>query len=349
MKSIRSITLSLLSLAALLGINGCAPADNSKVVRIGHFPNITHLQALVARNMSRHNEGWFERYLPEGYSVQWHLFNAGPNAMEALFGRSIDLCYVGPSPAINAYSVSDGEEVRLLDGAVKGGAALLSAEGTSIKSALDLKGMNIATPQLGNTQDIACRAWLSKSGLKITLEGDGDARVTPTPNSMQAQLMQQGSINASWTVEPWVSILEQKAKASIQLEQKDVTTTILTVRRKWMEENKELTASMKLAHRELTEWMRKHPEEAKKRVIEELSELTQSPIEQSIVDSAWKRLRLDTDIDLAELEQFVKDAQAAGLLEETPELKKMLVCPPAPTIELPVSMQAINSSSSPQN
>jgi len=327
MNPISSLSLSLLAFISILGITACSPVDNSKVVRIGHFPNITHLQALVARNMSRHNEGWFERYLPAGYSVQWHLFNGGPNAMEALFGSSIDLCYVGPSPAINAYSVSQGAEVRILDGAVKGGAALLSAEGTTIKSAKDLIGKNIATPQIGNTQDIACRAWLRRSGLKITLEGDGDARVSPTPNSMQAQLMQQGSIHASWTVEPWVSILEQKAKASIQFEQKDATTTILTVRRKWLEENPKLSREMKRAHRELTEWMRANPEESKKRIIEELSELTQSPIEQSIIDSAWKRLRLDTKIDLAELEQFVDDAQAAGLLEETPELKNILILP----------------------
>ena len=108
--------------AMLLGLAACQREDAAeRVVRIGSFPNITHVQALVARNMSREGKGWFERYLP-GYTVQWQTYNAGPSAAEAIFGRTTDLTYIGPSPAINAYSVSSGREMRLLTGAVNGGA-----------------------------------------------------------------------------------------------------------------------------------------------------------------------------------------------------------------------------------
>ncbi|MBR2145427.1 MAG: aliphatic sulfonate ABC transporter substrate-binding protein, partial [Akkermansia sp.] len=115
--------LSCLFLVCSLPIMvSCNQEDpDSTVIRIGGFPNVTHVQALVARNMSRHGEGWFERYLP-GYTIEWYTYNAGPTAMEAIFGRTTDLTYVGPSPALNAYAVSAGREVRLLAGAVNGGA-----------------------------------------------------------------------------------------------------------------------------------------------------------------------------------------------------------------------------------
>ena len=125
----------LILMCTLLVMAGCSQEERDrKVIRIGGFPNVTHVQALVARNMTRHGEGWFERYLP-GYSIEWYTYNAGPTAMEAIFGRTADLTYVGPSPALNAYAVSAGREVRLLAGAVNGGAALMVAPGSGITSA----------------------------------------------------------------------------------------------------------------------------------------------------------------------------------------------------------------------
>ena len=170
--------------AMLLGLPACQREDaTEKVIRIGSFPNITHVQALVARNMSREGNGWFERYLP-GYTVQWQTYNAGPSAAEAIFGRTADLTYIGPSPAINAYAVSSGREMRLPTGAVNGGAALLVAPDSGILRPSDFRGKSIATPQLGNTQDVSCRAWLAKNGLTCTLEGGGDVRVSPTTSSL---------------------------------------------------------------------------------------------------------------------------------------------------------------------
>ena len=91
--------------------------------------------------------------------MQWFAYNAGPSAMEAIFAGSIDLTYVGPSPALNAYIRSDGEEIRVLAGAAEGGAALVVPGDGSIAKAADFKGRRVATPQLGNTQDVAARAW----------------------------------------------------------------------------------------------------------------------------------------------------------------------------------------------
>ena len=321
---LKKLLSCLLLTMALLIVAGCNQEDpNSKVIRMGGFPNVTHVQALVARNMSRHGEGWFERYLP-GYSIEWYTYNAGPTAMEALFGRTADLTYVGPSPALNAYAVSAGREVRILAGAVNGGAALMVAPGSSIKAPADFKGRSIATPQLGNTQDVSCRAWLARNGLTCTLEGAGDCRVAPTPNSMQLQLMKQGDIDACWTVEPWVSRLESMAGARILVQEPDVVTTVLVGRVGWLKNHPQEAATLIRAHQELTQWIINHPEEAQARVVEELTLLTQAPMEPELVRSAWNRLKLTTEIDLPGLKQFVQDAQAAGLLDRVPPLDGMI-------------------------
>lgn len=312
----------------LLGISACQKENASeRVVRIGCFPNITHVQALVARNMSREGKGWFERYLP-GCSVQWQTFNAGPSAAEAVFGRTADLTYIGPSPAINAYAVSSGREMRLLAGAVNGGAALLVSPDSAITCPTDFRGKSIATPQLGNTQDVSCRAWLAKNGLTCTLEGGGDVRVSPTTSSLQLQLMKQKKLVASWTVEPWVSLMEKLAGARLLVQEPGVVTTVLAGREAWLKAHPQEAAAIIRAHRELTQWILDHPQEAQQRVASELSELTQTPVDIELVRSAWQRLALTNEIDLAGLRQFVKDAQAAGLLDRVPPIEGMLYTPP---------------------
>ena len=318
-----------LFIAVCLGAFSCRQGEDraSRTIRIGSFPNITHVQALVARNMSRNGEGWFERYLP-GSTIEWQTFNAGPSAAEAIFGRTADLTYIGPSPAINAYAVSSGREMRLLAGAVNGGAALLVSPDSHIAKPSDFRGKSIATPQLGNTQDVSCRAWLTKNGLTCTLEGGGDVRVSPTTSSLQLQLMRQGKLDASWTVEPWVSLMEKLAGAHLLVQEPDVVTTVLAGRVAWLNAHPQETATIIRAHRELTQWILDHPQEAQKRVAAELSELTQTPVDLELVRSAWQRLTLTNEIDLTGLRQFVKDAQAADLLDRVPPIESMLYTSP---------------------
>ena len=158
---------TLLTLLALISIPlAVSIAGEKTVIRVGHFPNITHVQGLVAHNLSRQGKGWFEARLGANAEIQWFTYNAGPSAMEAIFARSIDLTYVGPGPALNAYAKSQGEEIRIIAGAANGGAALVVQPETDLKVPSDFKGKKIATPQLGNTQDISCRAWLASGGLK---------------------------------------------------------------------------------------------------------------------------------------------------------------------------------------
>jgi NitT/TauT family transport system substrate-binding protein len=166
------------------------------VLRVGHFPNVTHAQSLVARAFSRQGKGWFEQRLGPEVTIQWFVYNAGPSAMEAIFAKSIDLTYVGPNPTINAYAKSRGEEVRVIAGAANGGSAFVVQGDSTLKTPADFRGKRIATPQLGNTQDVAARSWLLRGGLRITQMG-GDAQVVPTANPDQLLLFKQKQLDGS--------------------------------------------------------------------------------------------------------------------------------------------------------
>src|SRR4029077_1439507 len=179
-----------------------ASAEEKIVIRFGHFPNITHAQGVIAHALSRQGKGWFEERLGPKVEIQWFTYNAGPSAMEAMFAGSLDLTYVGQGPALNAHFKSNGQEVRVIAGAANAGAALVVKPDSSIKTAADFRGKKIATPQLGNTQDISCRAWLKAQGFKVTQTG-GDVTVLPTNNPDQLALLQSGGGGGVGAGEAW--------------------------------------------------------------------------------------------------------------------------------------------------
>ncbi len=295
------------------------------IIRVGHFPNVTHAQGVIAHALSGKGRGWFEERLGPDVKIQWYVYNAGPSAMEAFFADSIDLTYVGPSPALNAYAKSRGDEVRILAGAANGGAALV-VKPDRIKTAGDFKGKRVATPQLGNTQDVACRAWLTAQGFKVTQLG-GEVTVLPTSNPDQLNLFKQGDVDAVWTVEPWVSRLETEAGAKVFLEETDAITTVLASSAKFLREHRDLAKKFAKAHAELTEWIQKNPEEAQKIVREELSAETTRQIPADLIARSWKRLQFTDAISLPPLEKFVASAKAAGFLKGAPDLKRLVEKP----------------------
>ena len=317
--------LSLLT-ALVLHASAVLSFGAEEKLRVGHFPNVTHVQALVAHNLSREGKGWFEERLGADVKIEWFVYNAGPSAMEAIFADSIDLTYVGPSPALNAYAKSAGEEIRLLAGAANGGAALVVQPEENLKTPADFRGKKIATPQLGNTQDVSCRAWLKAGGLKITQLG-GDAQILPTANPDQLLLFQQKKIDAVWTVEPWVSRLEREAGGKVLVEQKEDSVTVLVASAKFLRGRRELAGKFALAHAQLTEWIQAHPEEAQRRVVDELKAETRSEVAPELIAQAWKRLVLTNEASRDNLQKFVADAQAAGFLREAPDLSRLFEKP----------------------
>lgn len=296
------------------------------VLRVGHFPNLTHAHGLIAHALTRQGKGWFEERLGPNVTIEWFTYNAGPSAMEAMLAGSLDLTYVGPSPALNAHIKSQGQEVRLLAGATNGGAGLVVPADGRIAKPEDFRGKKVATPQLGNTQDVSCRAWLSTQGFQVTQTG-GDVQVVPTQNPDQLTLFEKGEIDAVWTVEPWVSRLELEAKGKLFLEETDAITTVLASRTAFLKENRELAARFVKAHEELTAWIGLHPAEAQKLVSDELEAETSKPVSPALMAQCWPRLHFTNTISLAPLQAFVTAAQSAGFLKDAGDISKLVEHP----------------------
>jgi NitT/TauT family transport system substrate-binding protein len=223
---------------------------------------------------------------------------------------------------VNAHARANGKEVRVISGSMRGGEALV-VRGDTITSVDDLRGKTIATPQLGNTQDVECRAWLLKQGIKVTLVG-GDARVIPTANPDMLQLFTQKKLDAAWTVEPWVTRLINEADGRIFHSDPKALTTVLAGRVGFLEERPALAAKFAEAHQNLTDWIRENPEEARRRVRDELSAITRREISQKLVDEAWTRLDPNTSISIEPFEAFLQHAREVGFLRARVDLKNLL-------------------------
>ena len=198
-------------------------------LRLGYFNNITHAPAIVGLE-----KGIFADKLGAGVTLSPSVFNAGPAAVEAVFSGAIDATFVGPNPAINAYAKSNGQAVRIVSGATSGGAFLIV--NPSITKAADLKGKKIASPQLGNTQDVALRSWLKDQGLKTDTQGGGDVNIVPQDNAQALEAFKAGTIAGAWEPEPWATRMVQEGKGKVLVDEKTLwpggrfVTTQLMVR-----------------------------------------------------------------------------------------------------------------------
>ena len=318
MKRIRAMK-TLLSIS--LAMAAAVPVWAETKIRVGHFPNVTHVQGLVGHALSRQGKGWFEERIGPGTKIEWFVYNAGPSAMEALFAKSIELTYVGPGPALNAYTKSNGDEIRLI-----GGAALVVQPDQNLKTPGDFRGKKIATPQLGNTQDISCRAWLVAGGLKITQLG-GHAQVIPTQNPDQLALFREKKIDAVWTVEPWVSRIEMEARGKVIVEEPETATTVLVSSAKFLSEQRDLVRKFVQANAELTDWILKNAAEAQRLVMAELLAETKSDMTPELIEHAWKRIVFSAEIPRASVEKFAQNSVRSGFIKAAPDLSRLFEKP----------------------
>jgi NitT/TauT family transport system substrate-binding protein len=246
--------------------------------------------------------------------------------MEAVFAGSIDLTYVGPNPALNAYARSRGDEVRVVAGAVNGGSALVVQPNSSLTKPADFRGKRIATPQFGNTQDVAARAWLVAGGLRITQTG-GDAQVLPTSNPDQLSLFQSKQLDAVWTVEPWVSRLESEAGGQVLVEENGAITTVLVSSTGFLSKNRDIARRFVAAHRELTEWIRQNPEEAQRLARDELQASFRVDMAPELVARAWTRMSITSDVTRDAFQSFMTSAQQVGFMRGAPDLSRLVESP----------------------
>lgn len=316
-------SLALAAAAALL-LAGCAaePPDPAapRVIRVGYFPNVTHSQALVG--LAR---GDFQRALGPGVTIEPTTFNAGPSVIEAMFGGELDLAYIGPNPAINGFVQSKGEALRVVAGATSGGAALVVRMDAGIRTAADLAGRKVSSPQLGNTQDVALRNWLAAKGLAPSEKG-GSVDVVPTQNPMILDLFRRGDIVGAWVPEPWASRLVVEGGGTILVDERtlwpggDFVTAHVIVSTKFLRAHPDLVRKWLEAHVTITEWELSNPVEAKRILNGEIEKLTGKKLADEVLAQAWERMRPTWDPIGPSLVASADAAHDAGFLREKPDL-----------------------------
>ena len=293
-----------------------AGGDQVTTLRLGFFPNLTHAPALVGLE-----EGLFKSALkPLGVTLTPTAFNAGPDAITALFASSLDIAYIGPNPTINAYVQSNGEAVRVIAGAASGGASLVVRP--DILDAAGLRGKNIATPQLGNTQDVALRNWLLDQGLSTTTEGGGDVSIKPQANAEGLAAYASGSIDGAWVPEPWVSEY-LKAGAKVLVNEKDLwpngkfVITNIIVRTEFLNQHPDVVKAFLEGHVAALDAIEADPAAAKIAVNESLQSLTGSTIDPAVLDAAWSQVDFTADPLPVTLVESSKHAVFVGLLDQS--------------------------------
>ena len=238
--------------------------------RVGHFPNVAHAPALVA-----HATAHFEKIFGDSVKIDWKTFNTGPEAIEALFAGEIDILYVGPNPAINGFIRSKGEALRAIAGVASGGAALVIRPDAHIERFEDIQEKRVASPQKGNTQDVALLHLMREKGLAPRTQG-GTVEVFNISGGDQITAFVKGQVDAIWTVEPWVSRLVSEANGKILFEEKELwpdgkyATTLLVVRKKFMDQHPDWVQKWVSGHVEITNYINENLQEAKEIFNKEL-------------------------------------------------------------------------------
>ena len=306
--------------AMLLAVTQIGTINAQVEVRAGYFPNISHPQALVGKA-----QGAFERSLAPGFRVEWKEFNAGPSVIEAILAGALDLAYIGPGPTLNGYIQSHGDALRVVGGACSGGASLVVREGAGIVKASDFHGKRVASPQLGNTQDVALRAWLHSQGLAATDNG-GDVQVLPLSNPDQLTLFLNRELDAAWAPEPWATRLIEEGHGRLFLDERTLwpngqfVTAHLIVRTEFLRQHPEVVRRWLSTHVDLTDWINSHPAEAKRLLNGEIQKNTGKALPAAELDEAFARLTPTWDPLRCTLAASAQASVQAGALHRLPDL-----------------------------
>src|SRR5437879_4976939 len=270
--------------------------------------------------------GFFDKALGSGVKVDWKTFNAGPAAIEALFAGAIDMTYIGPNPAIQGYVRSNGEALRIVAGATSGGAALVVRNDSGIQKPEDFHGRKVASPQQGNTQDVALRAWLLAHGLKSVDKG-GDVQVLPMANPDQLTLFLKKQLDAAWAPEPWATRLIREGNGRLFLDERTLwpnqqfVCANLIVSTKFLKDHPDLVKNWLRAHVELTEWINGHLPAAKKILNQQIQKETGKALPDAVLDEAFGRVQVTYDPLRYSLLSAAKSAYDAGFLgRQMPDL-----------------------------
>ncbi|MBB3729743.1 ABC transporter substrate-binding protein [Nonomuraea dietziae] len=304
--------LAVTTLAAACGSSPSASSAENRQVRLGYFPNITHATALYGIEKDLYAKSL-------GVPVTTSTFNAGPAAIEAVFSGAVDATYIGPNPAINAWEKSKGKAINIVAGAASGGVFLVVKP--EINSVEDLKGKKIATPQLGNTQDVALRHWLLEKGIKTDTKGGGEVSIVPQENSQTLQTFATGDIDGAWVPEPFASRLVIESKGKILQDERELwpgkqfVITHLIVRQEWAKANPDLLKKLVEAHVQSTQEINADPDAAAEVVNASVQKLTGKPLKPEVLASAFKNITFTNDPIASSLTGSADHAVKVGLLK----------------------------------
>jgi NitT/TauT family transport system substrate-binding protein len=325
-------TVIALVTAAIIALSSTLTSTNSldvyaqevKTLRIGYFPNINHAQAVIGSG-----KGDFQKALGKNVKVETVTFNAGPSAIESLLAKRIDVTYIGPNPAINGFVVSDGKDVRVIAGATSAGASFVVRNDSGINSAKDLGGKKFASPQLGNTQDVALRKYLVDNGFKTT-ENGGNVTVTPVANADILTLFLKKEIDGAWVPEPWATRLVKEANGRIFVDERDLwppdgkfVTANIIARTDYLNQNPDVIKKLIDAHVNETQWINNNKEQAIKEFNAQLKKLAGQELPEDVLTESLTRLEFTYDPIKESLFKSANDAYDLGFLakgEERPNL-----------------------------
>jgi NitT/TauT family transport system substrate-binding protein len=313
----RLVPAALIGLVFLASCSVGHGADGAEpnALRLGYFPNVTHAPALVGME-----QGILADALGSDVDLQPQAFNAGPEVVEAIFNGALDASYIGPNPAINAFSRSNGEAIRIVAGTTSGGAALVVREG--ITSPDQLAGTVLATPQLGNTQDVALRAWLLEQGYETDLEGGGDVSISPQANGQALEAFVAGEIDGAWVPEPWATRMVEEGGGQVLVDEAELwpdgafVTTHLIVATEFLEEYPDVVKRLIEGHVAAVAFTNDDPEAAQEIVASAIEELSGSELSPDILAAAWENLEFTVDPIADSLSTSAQHAADLGLLDD---------------------------------
>ncbi|MEU5871390.1 ABC transporter substrate-binding protein [Glycomyces sp. NPDC047369] len=325
----RSVIAAAAALPAVTALAACGGNDDdsseaaadadastaSGTIRLGYFGNVTHAPALVGLEA-----GVFADTLPGAVTIEETVFNAGPSAIEALFADAIDISYIGPNPAINGWAQSQGQALHIIAGSTSGGAGLVVKP--EIATVEDLRGRALATPQLGNTQDVAARYWLKEQGFATDENGGGDVAVTPIDNSEVAAAFDDGTVDAAWAVEPRYSDLLLKHGAVEFLNERELwdggefVTTHIIVSKKFLDAQPALVKAFLEGHLAALDYIAANPDDAQVKSNDRIEALTDKRLDDAVIAAAFANLSFTADPIAASLQGSKEHAVEIGLLEE---------------------------------
>jgi NitT/TauT family transport system substrate-binding protein len=304
------------------GAAGVSAASDPATVRLGYLTNLTHAPALIGVG-----KGYYQANLPTGTTLQTKTFSAGPAENEALLGGSLDAAFVGPNPAITAFLSTKGSGVHIVAGATTGGAGLVVSPSLAAGNfPADLKGQTLASPQLGNTQDVALRTWLSQSGLSSSLSG-GSADVTidsSSGNAVDLQRFVSHQIAGGWEPEPYESEYILKGHGKLVVDEASLwpghqfPTTELVVSTKLLTAHPDIVTDLVKGLIQTVDWINQNPSAAQSAAASELSAITGAkPLSAAVVRLAWSHLEFTVDPLASDLQLDADHASHAGVIRST--------------------------------